>query len=325
MPRVVILGAGAIGCALGGMLQEHGVDVSFVARGAQLEALRSVGLMLATPAWTRRLEVSAVAEPAEVGFVRDDIVLLCTKTQDSEAALDALASAAGRGVTVACAQNGVENERLAARRFEHVLGMMVWVSAFFVEPGRVSIHSGPTAGVVDIGVHPEGTSSECQWLATTLCAAGFDARVEPRILRLKYGKLLTNLGNILEALAGRDARMGRLTCALEAEALACFEACAIEHAPVAEILDRVKDVHSAKVEGRSRPGGSTWQSLARGRASIETRFLNGEIVALGERSGVAVDVNRAVVRMAEHAVKERWRPGQLSSSQLREWVIQLGR
>src|SRR5271166_4495363 len=125
--RYIILGAGAIGGAIGGRLHESGRNVVLVARGAHYEALRDRGLELRDPERTVTLQVPVADSPAAAMPEPDDVVILATKTQQSEAALSDLQRTqhAGRdgvssphlGPRVVCAQNGVENERLALRRF----------------------------------------------------------------------------------------------------------------------------------------------------------------------------------------------------------------
>jgi len=314
--RYIVLGAGGVGSALGGMLQLSGARVVLVARGAHLEALRRDGLSLATPsrAWT--IPVEAAASPREIRFEADDVVLLCTKSQDSAAALDDLAASAPRDVPIVCAQNGVANEPLAARRFDHVHGLMVFSPIGFIGPGRVTIHSEPVLGALDVGVYSTGEGAVATDLAHDLSQAGFDARVEPRVMRLKYGKLLTNLANALEALSGRAAIDVALLARLQEEALRCYAAANIEFATLDEIHRRGAAVAELPVAGESRGGGSSWQSLSRRTGSIETEYLNGEIVRLGELHGVATPRNRALTAVARRAAAEGWPPGNLSAAEL---------
>src|SRR5689334_9509243 len=145
--RYVIFGAGAIGGTIGGRLAEHGHDVVLVARGAHLEALRTSGLLLRTPAGPVQVDVPATDDVGTLGLGAGDVVLVCTKSQDTAAALDAIgATAGGQDVAVVCAQNGVENERVALRRFERVHGMAVMLPAAHLEPGVVDAHGAPASG-----------------------------------------------------------------------------------------------------------------------------------------------------------------------------------
>ena len=123
--RFAVYGAGAIGGVIGALLRQAGYDVALIARGAHYEAIRNHGLRLETPEDDVTFEFPLAAGPGGLTYRDGDVVLLAMKTQDTAAALGALAAAAPPRITVACAQNGVENERLALRHFADVYGIRV--------------------------------------------------------------------------------------------------------------------------------------------------------------------------------------------------------
>jgi 2-dehydropantoate 2-reductase len=293
------------------MLHVSGAPVVLIARGEQLAALQRGQLTIALPSRTLHLSPNVVSSPAAIRFQDGDVVLICTKSHDTEAALAALSASAPGHVPVICAQNGVANEPRAARLFPRVYGLVVFAPYQFLHPGRVSIHAEPAQGRLDVGRHPQGTDEVVEHVTRDLTAAGFDARAEPRILRLKYGKLLTNLGNALQALGGRAALESPLFRALQEEAEACYRAAAIDFAPLDELHDRYASVPDLPVDGAPRAGGSSWQSLARGTRTIEAGFLNGEIVQLGDQHGVATPCNRRIAELAQRAASEGWAPERL--------------
>ena len=135
--RFVIIGAGAIGGVVGARLYESGCDVALIARGAHHDAIASRGLTLETPEQRITLAIPVAPSPDAVNFTADDVVLLATKSQDTETALDALRDAAPTATPVVCMQNGVENERIAARRFANVYGAVVMAPTAYLEPGVV--------------------------------------------------------------------------------------------------------------------------------------------------------------------------------------------
>src|SRR6185436_13913264 len=144
-----------------------------------------------------------------------------------------------------------------------------------------------------------------------LVEAGFDARVSEDIVRLAYGKLLTNLGNVLQAVAREQTSWTYWLARAQEEAVSCYHAADIAYAPVDELRARYASVHDLPVAGARRGGGSTWQSLARGTGSIEADALHGEIVRLGRAWDVGTPVNLALLNLAHRAVTERWPPGHL--------------
>ena len=314
--RYIVYGAGAIGGSIGARLFQHSDDVVLIARGAHLEKLRSDGLAFRTPAESVLLPISAVGRPSEITFADGDVVLLTMKSQDTALALEHLRAAAG-DVPIVCAQNGVANERMALRRFSRVYAMLVILPATHLEPGEVLMHASTVGGVLDAGRYPDGTDELIEQVTADLTESGFSARPDPRAMWLKYGKLLQNLGNSVQALCQRDEAGGERLRLVQAEAISCYEAAGIEFAPVEELFgQRGADITRGDIDGRSRGGGSSWQSLARGAGSIETDFLNEEIALLGALHGVPTLYNRMLQQASAEAALERLPPGSFSAADL---------
>jgi len=308
--RYVIYGAGAIGGTIGARLHQAGLPVVLVARGPHLEALRRDGLLLQTPDEVVRLDVPAAGSPAEAAIAADDVVLLTMKTQDTAAALDELRGAGDPPAAIVCAQNGVENERLALRRFADVYGMCVYLPSQHIEPGVVQAFAPPSFGVLDLGRVPAGLDERAQAIARDLRAAAFACEAKADIMRWKYDKLLANLGNGLQVLFGRSAHGGEWHTRAREEALACYAAHGIASASEAEVRDRRTALPPVRpVPGVDYGGGSTWQSVVRGTGSTEVDYLNGEIVLLGRLAGVPTPVNEAIVAWASRVARERRPPG----------------
>ncbi|HEY5431033.1 MAG TPA: 2-dehydropantoate 2-reductase N-terminal domain-containing protein, partial [Solirubrobacteraceae bacterium] len=198
--RFVIFGAGAIGGVVGARLHQAGFEVALIARGAHLEAIRRDGLTLLTPVERVTLPLPVAADPADTEWSGDDVVLLATKSQDTIAALTALRAAAGTAVPVVCLQNGVENERVALRVMDRVYGAVVMAPTAHLEPGTVESYGAQLSGMVDVGRYPDGVDRRCEEVCAALSASRFTSRPVPDVMRLKYAKLLLNLGNAVQAL-----------------------------------------------------------------------------------------------------------------------------
>jgi 2-dehydropantoate 2-reductase len=320
--RYVIFGAGAIGGTIGGRLAEHGHDVVLVARGAHHDALRDHGLLLRTPSGPVQVRVAVTDDVSTLGLGAGDVVVVGTKSQDSEAAFDAIAAASSPDVAVVCAQNGVENERRALRRFAHVHGMAVMLPASHMEPGVVDAHGAPASGILDVGRFPTGVDDVDTTVSADLASSGFLSSADPRVMLRKYGKLLLNLANVLEAACGmRDGAVGDIYQRARAEALACYEAAGID-APTDDDAERRKGMKMAPIDGVRRDGGSTWQSLARSAPRIETDYLNGEIVLLGRLHGVPTPVNEALQRLGRRLVSDHVAPGTFPLDELKGEIPQ---
>ncbi|HEV8019667.1 MAG TPA: ketopantoate reductase C-terminal domain-containing protein, partial [Candidatus Lustribacter sp.] len=137
----------------------------------------------------------------------------------------------------------------------------------------------------------------------------------PDVMARKYAKLSLNLLNVLEAASGSEAYASDLGRRARAEADAAFAAAGIQPATAESLRTGMR---FADVEGTSRPGGSTFQSLARGATSLEADDLNGEIVLLGRLHGVPTPVNAMLQRLALRLVAERIAPGSLPLADLEE-------
>ncbi|MFI0976677.1 ketopantoate reductase family protein [Streptomyces sp. NPDC021093] len=326
--RYVIIGAGAVGGVIGGRLAEAGHEVVLVARGTHAAALRETGLTLTTPEGTRTLRLPCAQGPEEVDLRPDDVLVLAVKTQDSVAALDAWSGrpvqgggTAGEVLPLVCAQNGVENERLALRRFHRVYAMCVFLPATFVEPGVVSAAGEPVTGILHLGRYPEGVDETARTIAADLEKSYFLVPVVPDAMRWKYGKLLGNLTNSVMALCGKDGVGSPARRALSertvAEGRAVLAAAGISAAGDAEQAEaRDGRITMAELDGKEPEGGSSWQSLVRGTGSIEADYLNGEIALLGRLHGVPTPVNDTLQRLANTFARERRAAGSMPLAEL---------
>jgi 2-dehydropantoate 2-reductase len=319
--RFIIYGAGAVGGVIGARLFQSGYDVLLIARGAHGEAIRARGLTLLSPEEEVTLSIAVAAQPSEVDFDASDVVLFCMKTNDSLEAMDALRAAGGGDSAVVCVQNGVENERLAARRFERVYAVPVRLPSTHMEPGVVQADGSPRSGVLDIGCYPQGTDAVCDQVAAALSDSNFSSFAEPRVMRHKYQKLLMNLGNAIDAACGPGQRPAGLHEAAREEAIACYRAAGIDFASDEEDLERRGEHYRVReVAGRIRAGGSTFQSLARGKRAVEADYLNGEIVLLGRLHGVPTPVNATLQRVANELARDGMGPGRYKPEELLEVV-----
>jgi 2-dehydropantoate 2-reductase len=315
--RYVIFGAGAIGATIGGRLHQAGCDVTLIARGAHREALERDGLRLQTPDSDDLLHIPVAEAPDGLGLGPDDVVVLAMKGQDTVPALEALAAAADPGVGVVCAQNGVANERAAARRFANSYGMLVYVPAQHLEPGGVQVFAAPTHGVLDLGRVPRGADERAERIAADLCRAGFASRASERIMRFKYAKLLDNLGNAADALLEDEGEREELDRRAREEGLRCYEAAGVELASKEEMAARTSLMSAMRpVAGSEHQGGSSWQSMVRGTGAIEADYLNGEVVLLGRLHGVLTPVNETLQRLARTAARERRQPRSMSAAEI---------
>jgi 2-dehydropantoate 2-reductase len=315
--RFVIYGSGAIGGVLGARLFEAGNDVVLIARGAHYEAMKETGLRLEAPEGAVTLPIPVAPSPTEISFGSEDVVVLAMKGQDTRAAVSALAAVAPADIPVVCAQNGVDNERTALRRFDNVYGFCVMCPTTHLAPGVVQANSSPVTGLMDIGRWPAGTDEVTDSVAEALRSATYHSETRSDIPRWKWGKLLLNLFNSIEAACGPGTRSGELARRIYEEALACLEAAGIDYVGMEEDRARRGNLLQLRpVGGAERAGSSSWQSLVRSTGAIETDYLNGEIVLLGRLHGVPTPANRAIQRWADELAVHHRPPGSVSEKEI---------
>jgi 2-dehydropantoate 2-reductase len=312
--RYVILGAGAIGATIGGRLAEGGCDVTLVGRGAHAAAVQRNGLVLAMPDRVIRLPIPMLTVD-QLRLTAADVLILAVKSQDTAQLLNELAAVGVEDdarideLPVFCAQNGIANEDAALRCFSRVYGVCVNVPATHVEPGVIEAAGSPVSGILQLGRYPAGPPDDLvHAVAADLDRCGLTSSVHADVMPWKRAKLLSNLANALQVLCtgglhgwGRaDGARGELMARLRAEALACFGAAGWIATDTRAYRVGTSGLEIAAVDGQPRRGGSTWQSVQRGLPTVETDFLNGEVVRLGRLHGVPTPVNAAVqARMRE--------------------------
>ena len=309
--RYIIYGAGSIGGTIGASLFEAGRGVVLIARGEHGRAIAERGLLFGTPAggW-RHLPIPVVGHPAALSIGTGDVVVLAMQSQGTMSALEALSLVAPADVPIACAQNGVENERLALRHFSNVHGMSVRMAGVAREPGCVGVHDSPHNGIVDVGRYPHGVDDLDRAIAADLEAASIQSLALDDIMAQKRAKLASNVTNALEAAIGRAATKTELSKRARAEAMAVFAAAGLSVAT--DAAPRAADRARAPIDGVPHGGNSAFQSLERGRGRLEADYLNGEIVLLGRLHGIPTPANALLQDLAIRLVKAHVAAGSLT-------------
>ncbi|MFF0205657.1 2-dehydropantoate 2-reductase [Streptomyces sp. NPDC005017] len=311
-PRFAVLGAGSIGCHLGGHLVAAGYDVTFIGRPAAMDVLRERGLTLSVAGRPpvrlapERLSLATSAEAAAgAGHV-----LVTVKTAGTEAAADELAPHLAPGAAVVSLQNGLHNPATlrAALPGHTVLAGMVPYNVVQSEPGTV--HQGMPGSVM---VEPDTV------LVAAFRAAGL--AIEPRtdMSDVQHAKLLLNLNNAVNALSGLPLRdqlaqraYRRCLALCQREALAAYRAAGVTPArlgPTApgltpyvlglpDPLFRRIAAASLPIDAHAR--SSMWEDLQRGRPT-EIGSLQGEIVALAAAHGRTAPVNARLLSLVREA------------------------
>ena len=332
-PKVAILGAGSVGCFIGGAWAAAGLPVTFIGRQRLSKDIDEHGLTLSDySGWQAHLA------PGEVDFrcgpegLEDaQVIALTVKSGDTEAAARDIAEHATAGATVISFQNGVSNvdvlEQGLGGRFEVARGMVPYNVAYL---GKGRFHKG-VAGDLH-AAQRAGTRS----LAEAVASGAAALKLSDDMLGLAWGKLLINLNNAVNALSGRTLQdelrrrdYRRVFAASMREGLELLQRAEIEPATVGpispSILPRIVNapdwlfnsvfLKQWKIDSRAR--SSMADDLAAGRKT-EIDFINGELVRLADRLQRAAPVNRAIVELVRRAEAGA---GPLSPTALRKAVI----
>jgi 2-dehydropantoate 2-reductase len=195
-----------------------------------------------------------------------------------------------------------------------VYGMYVMCPATFLEPGVVQVRSVPVSGLLDVGRYPHGVDSTTKAVAAALSASTFESQPLDDVMRWKYNKLLSNLRNTVQIVCGLETG-DELHDVVHREGVACLEAAGLTVASSAEARERRGNiVTNQPVRGSEHRGSSTWQSIVRGVGSVETDYLNGEIVLLGRLHGVPTPANELLQRLAADVVTGRTPAGSITEA-----------
>jgi 2-dehydropantoate 2-reductase len=295
--KVAVMGAGAVGCYFGGLLALAGHDVTLIGRPGHVAAIKSNGLLLETKAARRFIPVKATTDPATIE--PPDLVLVCVKSADTEAAGRALAPRLKPDTIILSLQNGVDNaQRLSAVIGHPAIAAVVYVGTEMAGPGHVK-HNG--RGELLIGASPRSEA-----IAATLTAANIRTDVTADIDQALWSKLILNCAyNALSAVA--DIAYGPLSeveGSRDVVISAIAECAAVARASGVSIPDDMLEKALTLPASMPNQKSSTAQDLARGKPS-EIDFLNGYVARRGAALGVPTPTNQALAVMVKLIEKSR--------------------
>jgi 2-dehydropantoate 2-reductase len=319
--RFIVYGAGGIGSIMGGHLARIGHDVILIGRPGHVGAIKEHGLRLTTPTGaTYVLNIPAVTGPEQIDFTKEDVVFLCMKGQDTQGAMEDL-SAVTRELPIFCFQNGVRNEEIAAKYFQKVYGVMVRVGSVYLKDGEVLARRDPPGWYI-MGCYPEGIDALTEKVAEELRTAGYFVKTTSDVMPYKWGKLMLNVSNAVGAItnSSRESTMP-ISRAVAEESRAIVEEAGIKWISQEQVVKDWPEI-TAPVRGRinTEAQSSTWQSLARHQGSVETEFLNGEIVRVAKRLGKRAPINEKLLRISQEMAVNHEPPGKYTPSQLAEML-----
>jgi 2-dehydropantoate 2-reductase len=296
--KIHILGAGSLGCAIGGTLAAAGSDVTLIARSREhVDAVNARGLVMRNADGGEHVvEVSAATDAR--GLAPADMVIVLVKSFHTETAIEGYKSAIGSNTIVMSLQNGLGHEEVLANAVgrERLLAGKTYVGGVFLAPGVV--RAGVQGKLTLIGEPTGGISERAQRVAAEFERAGLKTTVSSNINGVIWDKLLVNTAT------GALSAITRLPYG-SLYALPELEATAVVAVAEAMAVARAKGVTlsiKAPIDAWRMAGAglgpdfkaSMLQSLEKGSVT-EIDFINGAVVREGERLGVSTPVNRTLV------------------------------
>ena len=310
--ELLVMGAGSVGCYVGGSLQAAGVAVHFVGRPRVLGALRVQGMSL-TDLHGRhaRLPPTALVMSESVPALAPALVLLCVKSGATHEAAAALAKALPAGTPVLSLQNGIGNAAAAqdAAPALDVIAGMVSFNVAELAPG--CFHRG-SSGALAAAAHPALPAWQPRF-----AGAGLPLALRDDMRGVQWAKLLLNLNNPVNALSALPLREQLLSpgyrkvlAALQSEALAVLRAARIAPARLTPLpaawlpavlrlptpLFRLLASRMLRIDAQARSSMS--EDLARGRPT-EVNSLCGEVVRMARGLGLDAPVNARMARLVQ--------------------------
>lgn len=293
--RIAVMGTGGVGGYFGARLATSGCDVGFVARGSQLEALRSQGLRVQSPLGdVTLLPVRASDNPGDLG--KADLVLFGVKLWDTAEAAQLIRPLIGDDTAVVSFQNGVMKDDVLKEALgaKHVIGGVAYIAASIADPGIIR-HTGTMQKLV-FGEYGGAVTPRIERFRDACVAAGIDVEVPPSIEQAIWEKFV-----FLVALSGTTT-LARVPIGLirgNEHSRAFFQDVMDEVVQVAraEGVPLAPDFAAKRIAFADQLPPTMTSSmhgdLNRG-SRLEVEWLSGDVVRRGKRLGIPTPCNRAI-------------------------------
>ncbi len=293
--KILVMGAGAVGCYYGARLQQAGEEVVLGARGDHLRALREHGLDVRSAKGNFRLDVTATDRPA--AFAPYDLILFAVKSYDTEAAAEQIKDCLAPDGVIMTIQNGVENEDLLCRYFPRaaVMGGNSRVGAELVAPGRLN-HT--ALGIIEFGELDGAITPRAERLAQLFHRAGILGELTTDLKTIRWYKLMGNNATNTVATLSRTT-LGQMLEDPDGYNLVrtlMLETLAVGRAEGANVSDERADLQLRQIQKSLNAYAikpSTLQDLERGKR-LEYDAISGAVVRAARRHGMRVPATETV-------------------------------
>ncbi len=302
--KIAVMGSGGVGGFYGGRLANAGYDVSFIARGSHLAAMKDRGLAIENePQGNIHIpQVRVVDDPAAIGIV--DLVLIAVKLWDTEAVARAVRPMVGPKTAVLSLQNGVIKDDILRKAFgdEAVMGGVAYVATHISRPGV--IHQTGTMQRFLLGEYDGRRSVRAEELHEALLRAGVKSEISEDIRRTLWEKYVFLVGLSATTTTMRSTigpvRENPQTRAFLFDVMK--ETVAVGRAHGVSLPEDYAEQRLAFVDTMASDMTSSMHHDLNSGNPLEVAWLSGGVVQLGQAAGVPTPANRAVWDiMALHA------------------------
>ncbi len=297
--RIVVLGAGAVGCFFGGVLARAGKDVLLIARDNHVQAIKKNGLFMECQTFQEHVTIEASSRIEDIADA--DLILCCVKSPDTERAIREIKALIKSDTLILSLQNGVDNaERISQVVPNKVISAVVYVAAGMGGDGHVK-HFGRGELIIGVANQAESISSELQEICEIFLSANIPCAVSNNIQRELWLKFLVNcsyngisaIGQITYGEMAQQENTWQLINDLTTEFLLVAHH---ENIDISE--DEAQRVNEQIAKTMAGQRSSTAQDLLRHKPT-EIDYLNGLIVRKAKEHGLKVPNHQAIYTLVK--------------------------
>lgn len=323
--NIVVLGAGAVGSVLGGLLALQKNDVLLVCRDRHARAIDEAGgvrLRSTTGDYFAQLRVSTALTAKDIP--EGPCVFITAKSYDTEACVEQLASVAPSDTPVVCFQNGISNEEIVSASFENVFGGVCRMTCSMTKAGQVSFRG---FGRIVVGKYPKGSDVNARAVVKAFEDAGCQACVSRTVTNDKWLMLAVNTQNTFHAIVDpRDHEANEfyeLKVAILEETKKVLKAhkvrpksCDGKDMLIEEMIAELRRPRAPRHASGMKVQNSTWQNLYLKRDKMENEYIHGPVIELGRKYDIAVPYNEVALELVDKCHKEELGPEALRLSDI---------
>ena len=317
--KYAVIGLGAVGSIIGGLLAKSGLNVVLIGKKSQVEIINKKGIKI--DGINGSIIVENVIASSDLASLDDiDVIIICVKSNDTQNLANSLKDHIKKSASIVSLQNGIRNSTILEKTTgNRVVSGVILFNALYSKPGEVSL-------TIKGGLVLEADESYMEFIrpiTNSFNKTGLNSKTVNHIQGCQWNKLIVNLQNAVTALTGQTIKESivnndsrAILIATMKEGINVLKQSGISLKTLPDIdpkkmVRRLSLFNSALIRIGSRFMGlkenartSMWQSLSRGKPT-EIDYINGEIVNLAKKNNLKAPINLKLVELVKKAEKER--------------------